>query len=124
LNELKDMLIRVVENLDQVFIIIDALDERRKNGEREQLFSTISEIKSQALPNLHVFTTSRREVDIEEAILPLVTIPAIPMGGSQIELDIKLYISWQLATDSQLKKWPNAIKAEIEESLTSDANGM
>jgi ankyrin repeat domain-containing protein 50 len=124
LSELKETLLKVIESLDQVFIIIDALDECRKDVEREQLLTTILEIKSRSLPSLHILTTSRRELDIEEALLPLITIPAIPVEGSQIDLDIKLYISWRLAIDQQLRKWPKAIKAEIEESLIAGANGM
>ena len=100
------------------------MEECRKNGGREEFLAAISDFKSRSLANLHVLTTSRRELDIEEALLPLITVPAIPVEGSQVDLDIKLHISWQLATDPLLKKWPKAVKAEIEESLTTGANGM
>lgn len=124
LGDLKEMLFKVMEELDNVFTIIDALDECPKNGEREQLLLAISDIKSKSLANLHVLVTSRREPDIEEALLPLLTIPAIPLQGSQVDLDIKLHISWQLATDPKLKKWSNEVKAEIENTLINGANGM
>ena len=124
IDEMRTMLFKVAESLDDVFIILDALDECPKNGEREQLLVALSEIMSQSCGNLHVLVTSRREPDIEQSLLPLLTHPAISVHGSGLDLDIKMYISWQLATDSRLKKWSAEIKSEIENSLTAGANGM
>lgn len=115
---------KVVEELDHVFVVIDALDECPKNEGREQLLVVITDIHSRSLDNLHVMVTSRREPDIEEALLPLLKTPAISLQGSQVDLDIRLHISSQLSTDPKLKKWPDETKAEIESALTSGANGM
>jgi hypothetical protein len=124
LSELKEILFNVIKNLEQVFIVIDALDECPKNGEREDLLGMILDLKSRSLPNLHVFASSRREPDIEEALVPLLTIPAIPVEGSQVNADIRLHIASQLPIYSKLNKWPEEVQADIEESLAAGANGM
>jgi len=123
LVELKDMLSQASCNFDDVFIVLDALDECPKDGDRAPLLLTISEIIA-GVHNLHLFATSRRLVDIEEALTPLLSFSAIPLQGTVLALDIKMYISCQLATDSSLKKWSSDIKSEIENSLTLGANGM
>lgn len=124
LDELKKILVVVLEGLGDVFVILDALDECPKIGERELLLETIAEIVSQACDNLHILVTSRRERDIEDALLPLLTLPPISIQGLGLAEDIKMYISWQLATDSRLKKWSICIKAEMQRRLEAGANGM
>jgi hypothetical protein len=118
------MLFKVIEDVDDVFIVLDALDETPKNGGRKQLLATISDIMVQSCPSLHMMVTSRREFDIEETLLPMLTSPALSVQGSGLDLDMKLYISRQLATDLQLSKWSGDVKAEIESGLLAGANGM
>jgi hypothetical protein len=124
LGDLKNMLFKVIEDMNDVFIVLDALDESPKNGGREQLLATISDIMVHSCPSLHMLVTSRRESDIEEALLPMLTSPALSVQGSGLDLDMKLYISWQLATDPQLRKWSRDVNTEIESCLSTGANGM
>ena len=124
LSDLIEMLIHVIEDFDNVFIVIDALDECPKDGERDQLLAAISDIKAISASNLHILVTSRREPDIEDAVLPLVSVPVIPLQGSYVNMDIQMHIAHQLATDPKLKKWSIEIKEEIESTLTKGANGM
>jgi ankyrin repeat domain-containing protein 50 len=123
-DDLRDMLFYTIEALGHVFIVVDALDECPQNGGRKQLLAVISDMKSRSLDNLHVLVTSRREPDIEEALLSLLTVPAISLQGPQVDLDIKLYISSQISGDPKLKKWPKEVKTKIENTLTGKANGM
>ena len=118
------MLFCIIEALGHVFIVVDALDECPQNGDREQLLAMISDMTSRSLDNLHVLVTSRREPDIEEALLSLLTVPAISLQGPQVDLDIKLHISSQLSADPRLKKWSKETKAKIENALTVKADGM
>jgi len=118
------MLASFVDNFDDVSIVIDALDECPKDGERGELLDAISDIKSRLMDNFHTLVTSRREPDIEAVLLPLVTTPAISLQGSHVDMDIQAHISHQLATDPKLKKWSPEIKLEIEHALTTGANGM
>jgi len=122
--ELKKMLLLMVRDLEDVFIIIDALDECPKDNERRELLKLIRDIKSWSLPNLHLLGTSRQELDIKDELTPLLTSLAIPIQGFEVESDIKLYIASELATDSKLRKWSSDVKVEIENTLAAGANGM
>ena len=124
LGELKELFSLVTQDLEETFIVLDALDECPKTGERELLLEALSDMLGESSGNVHLLLTSRREPDIEEVLLPLLTSPAVSLRGSELDLDIKLFISWQLATDSKLKKWSREIKAEVEAVLTAGANGM
>ena len=118
------MLASFGDDFDNVFIIIDAIDECPKNGERDELLAAISDIQSRSIDTFHILVTSRRESDIEAVLLPMVTTPAISLQGSHVDLDIQSHISHQLATDPKLKKWSPEIKDEIRHTLATGANGM
>jgi hypothetical protein len=124
MQELKMALSWVVGSLEDVFILVDALDECPRNTGREELLDLIRDIKSWSLSNLHLLVTSRREPDIKEAIMPLLTSLEISIQGPGVESDIKLHITSQLATDPKLKKWSSDFKIEIENTLLAGANGM
>lgn len=124
LGELIELLFDTMRNLSHVFIVIDAVDECPRETERDLLLNTLSHLKSKMLENLHVLVTSRRETDIEDILLPLLTVPAIALQRSEVDLDIKLHITNQLATDPKLKKWSREVQAEIEQTLMAGANGM
>ena len=124
---LKNLLVLMQDLLAQqeyqsIFFIIDALDECPKGDDRHELLKTLTDIKKWSLPNLHMFVTSRSESDIEEALTPLLTTPAIPIKGPNVASDIELYIESQLS--ARFKKMPANLKAEIREALIQKADGM
>jgi ankyrin repeat domain-containing protein 50 len=123
-QDLKTILSLVVKDLEDVFIVIDALDEHAKIGERGELLTLVEDIHAWSLSELHLLVTSRPEPDIKALLMPLVESQAISIQGSQVELDINQHIRSQLSTDPKLKKWPNEVKVEIESALTARANGM
>jgi hypothetical protein len=123
ISDLKTALDVLMKTFEDVFIIIDALDECPKNGERVEILPLIPDIGTRS-PNLHLLVTSRPEPDIVDFLTPLLTSPGIPIWGGQVDSDIKLYIANQLTTNPRLKKWPEIIKADIEASLCTGANGM
>ena len=122
---LAETLRNVLQEFTDAYIVVDALDEcPERDEEREELLRIINRIQSWSLRNLHLLATSRQEFDIEEAMTPLLTSPAICIQNAQVDADIKTYVRDQLATDTKLKKWPADLKAEIEETLLTGANGM
>jgi hypothetical protein len=123
-RELNSILSLMTREFEDIFIVIDALDECPKNGDRGDVLKLISEFKSWPSSNLHLLITSRHELDIERELSSLLTQPAIPIQGSQVESDINLYIAHELATDLDLKEWPSDVKSEIEKALTARAKGM
>lgn len=49
---------------------------------------------------------------------------AVPIQSGDVDPDIKHYVRNQLAEDSKLRKWPDTVKATIEETLTAKSQGM
>lgn len=125
--ELKEVLnhLAVVKDLDDIFIIIDALDECLHNevhGLREEALDLIGDFETWSASKIHLLITSRRELDIEQRLTPLLGIPPIPLECSQIDSDIELHISEQLSTDQNLKRWPPQIKLQIEDGTELGKN--
>jgi hypothetical protein len=121
LDAIKSMLL---ENT-QTFIIIDALDECPNIGDdRADLCSILQQLHSWAHPRLHLLVTSRKEVDLCEALESLVTFPPISIQGSVVKSDIRRFVRSQLESDSKLKKWSDEIKEEVEKALIEGAGGI
>jgi hypothetical protein len=60
----------LMKTFEDVFIVIDDLDECPRNGERVEILPLISEMRSRS-PNLHLLVTSRPEPDIVDFLTPL-----------------------------------------------------
>ncbi|KAI9893734.1 MAG: hypothetical protein M1814_005950 [Vezdaea aestivalis] len=105
---------------EQCFLIIDALDECI---EKESVFGFLKQASQWNLPSLHLMVFSRREKDIEDALVPLVTQKTY-LSNAEVDDDIRLYVRQRLQTDPKLNKWPAHIKLEIETTLGDKASGM
>lgn len=129
MRDLKSLLaaFALTEDLDDIFIIADALDECPKNEEgrlRQEFLELITEVNAWSRSKIHLLVTSRPEPDVKEVLTPLVTTRAISIQGSQVKSDIQLYIRSQLLTDPKLKLWPSEVKKEMEKTLVAGADGM
>jgi len=107
------------------YIIIDALDEcPNAEEERAELCNTLKELNSWGNEKLHVLVTSRKEADLTEALLPIVTQEPIGIQGSAVDTDIRQFVRTRLQTNSKLSKWPTEIQVEIERTLVKKSGGM
>jgi hypothetical protein len=122
-DELKALLFEALAEFEQLYIVIDALDEC-SSPDRESLLIALSDMKNAGLNNLHLLVTSRQEQDIDEGIRPLLSGSAIRLQGAELDRDIQKHVQWQLTVDPRLNKWSSVIKLEIEQSLAKGANGM
>lgn len=114
-----------LEGFEDVFIIIDAVDECSKdNNEREDLLKILKYIHGWSNSSLHLLTTSRRETDIESALAPLLCLPAISIGSAQVDADINVYVKSELEMLSKEKRWPRDLEIEVEETLVRGSTGM
>jgi hypothetical protein len=115
----------VLDRTAQMFLIIDALDEcPRRSGEREELMEVLKSIKGFNLSNLHFLATSRREVDINQALSPIVTDTPFGIQNSEVDQDIQIHVRSEVKNNPQLSKWPNSIRQEIERELVQGCHGM
>ena len=111
---------KTISPLSECYVVLDALDEARP---REDMLDLIRQMLSWKLPRLHVLVTSRREMDIDSTLSPLIT-SRLEMQKSLVDIDISIYINKRLECDSRLQKWSPDIKAEIKDTLTKGADGM
>jgi len=108
-----------VLELDQVYLVIDALDECQ---ECEEVMSLIEIIHGWEFDRLHILVASRQLPEIEEVVADCAT-SSICLQNS-INQDIHILIQERLSTDRKFQKWPYQVRCEIDEALTSRASGM
>ena len=111
-------------DLDETYIIIDALDEC---VEIQEVITDLEELTAHKDANLHILTTSRREKDIEGSLDLLdLEVEKVFVQGTRVNSDIRVYIQNRLTVDRALRRWQKRpdIQQEIEDSLMGKANGM
>jgi ankyrin repeat protein len=123
---LKDML--TLPGQGEIYIVVDALDECPNFSgyptPREQVLMIIQELVDLRLPNLHFCIMSRPEVDIREALEPLVvhTLSLHEQAGQN--LDIYDYIRSVVYSDTKMRRWREEDKELVIKTLTEKAGGM
>jgi hypothetical protein len=121
-RELLVTLQQMIEEFDEVFIILDALDECNN---RQELLADIREMVGWKIEKLHILVTSREEKDIEEWLEPLIDYK-ICIQSVLVTDDIRAYVRERIHTDQRLKRWRKKpeVQQEIETTLMSKADGM
>ncbi|TVY45290.1 putative ankyrin repeat protein [Lachnellula subtilissima] len=121
------MLRDVIAGFDNIYIVLDALDECPKIEERSRLLELLHDICDWDLSSLHVLVTSRRESDIAESFTnftgELDNFTSIIAAGPQVEEDITKYLQQQLHS-SLFRKWKKSLRRDVEIALASKADGM
>ncbi|KAL8650860.1 MAG: hypothetical protein Q9226_004967 [Calogaya cf. arnoldii] len=120
-NNLREMLCQLFGCFSQVYIVLDALDECT---ERHDLVPVLEEFAGWHKPELHLLTTSRKEVDLEQCMGNLTNeADRIGIQGMAVAADISSYVLGRLRTDRRLKRWHKAeLEKEIVETLTLKAH--
>src|ERR1700728_370925 len=113
-------LLLILEAFDNVFIILDALDECAK---RNDVLKWIKEMTSWRKGKLHLLATSRPEEDIANR-LRLLNPVNVYIEQDLITCDVKRYIDCILDDDVAFDRWNDQIKANIRRKLQESAGGM
>jgi hypothetical protein len=119
---LLDYLRRLIERFGHVYLLVDALDESPRNKLREKVLDTLQVVRSWSLGSLHLFVTSRDELDIRESIDPSFD-EEVAMRNGGIDDDIVSYISSQLTENRRLRNWL-PYREKIQETLAKGAQGV
>lgn len=119
---LLDSLQSVVSQFQEIFILLDALDESPKDHEREDVLRIVGEIRKWSLPGLHLLVTSRNHLDIHKSLDPSPE-EALSMKNPEINQDIANFVSDQLKNDPRLQRWKTQHDG-IQEQLTQHAQGV
>ncbi|KFY14389.1 hypothetical protein V492_02658 [Pseudogymnoascus sp. VKM F-4246] len=122
---LKALLKNLFVNFDDVYLVIDALDEYPHR--RDRIVSLINEIRAISAPSLHFLVTSRREGDIcssfEQSARDLGPITEISVQGEHVKYDIEKYMDIRLASKA-FRNWTIEEKPAVKVQLAASADGM
>ncbi|QIW96305.1 hypothetical protein AMS68_001823 [Peltaster fructicola] len=122
-KELEKILLQITESYNEVFVVLDALDESPElNNTRQDLLERLSSLMS-GLSNLRLFATSRYLPDVCEAMEDLAS-QQISINASDINKDIQAHVVAQLATKPRLRKFTSVVKKMIERNVSEHADGM
>jgi hypothetical protein len=130
----KDNFFRLTKYFDQIFVIIDALDEVNQDEQdgilnREQIMNFLFDLTSGRigdLPFVKVFVTSRRETDIANAFA-LHQTSTILIDAKNVTEDINTYVNdrvQDLVKMKKLKLEKHTLKEKIVQMLVANAEGM
>jgi NACHT domain len=125
---LKEML--TLPDKRPIYLIIDALDECSNTSgipsDRNRVLQFVEDLVDLHLPNLHIFVTSRPEVEIREVLSPLTSrqVSLHDQGGQK--KDIEDYVRSVVYSDSEpiMRRWRKEDKELVIETLSERADGM
>jgi hypothetical protein len=111
-----------------LYLIVDALDECPNFSgcptPREQVLVTLQHLINLQLPHVRFCITSRPEIDIRDVLQPLAdnNVPLHEQAGQN--QDIVDYIYDFVRSDPKIRRWREADRQLVIETLTRRAGGM
>ncbi|KAF7889319.1 uncharacterized protein EAF01_010812 [Botrytis porri] len=118
----------VVVGLQDVYLVVDALDEYPKT-ERDLLLETLKDIHQWKIDSIHIFVTSRVEDDIRYHLANLSerdvsdSYQSIRVQDPNISEDIKKFLNNKIC-DFRQKMWSSELREEVVDSIVRQADGM
>jgi hypothetical protein len=123
---LEDML--KLEGQPPIYIIIDGLDECPNDfgvvSPRERVLEQVEKLVALHLSNVWICVTSRPEVDIQEALMPLASHTVSLNDEQGQKKDIIDYVKWIVYSDRKMRRWREDDKEVVVETLSRKADGM
>ena len=113
---------QLMQKFSHVYVLLDALDESPRYGQRDGVLMAIQTMRKWLLPGLHLLVTSRDEPDIRQSLNPTEDNEVI-LKNAKIDQDIGNFISGQLNSDSNLQTW-RGHHDRIQEELAKRAKGV
>jgi hypothetical protein len=120
LVELLSALEAVLEVFDQVYIVIDAIDESKSRGDLLRVLRDLA--IDPRFQNVRLFATSREYIEIENSMYPISV--SMAMSDEFVDVDIKIYARSQMDSNPKFKHWPPALRDEVVDTLARKAHGM
>ena len=111
-----------------IYLIVDALDECPNISgvvsPRERVLDLFEDLVELKLENLRICVTSRPEVDILDALLPLISHSVSLHDEDGQRQDINNYIASIVQSDRKMRKWRAEDKELVIDTLSQRADGM
>jgi hypothetical protein len=124
LDTLLEVMLYMMQEFPQSYIVLDALDECT---DRAELITILERMAGWKLDESHLLATSRKERDIEISLESIVnTQNTICLQSKLVDRDIFTYVRQRLSDDKSLSKWQKDpdVRYEIETALMKGAHGM
>ena len=122
-GDLKKILLSSIASYDEVYLLIDALDECPEDGDvRQNMLEYLAEL-SWGAPNIRILATSREVSDVR-ASMKLLGAKPMSIAARAVDADIRRYVSAQLLRDRKLSRLDPDTRTLIEETLSQRADGM
>ena len=122
-DELEGILISCAQSYDELFLLLDALDECLETNEARQHVLDGLERLAQGAPNSRFFVTSREVGSVGESMQALGA-NVLSVASRSVNADIRKYVSTQLARDRKLSKMDVSTKTLVEDTISRRADGM
>ena len=121
LEKLQGLLDKMVTEHDDIFIILDALDECKN---RPDLLMWLRDFFQKHESKIHIIVTSREEAIIDKYLGTNKAVDKISIQTQDINLDIQLFVRDQLEQHPELHGLRSDHKDEVSEKLAKKAGGM
>ncbi|KAE9371111.1 hypothetical protein N431DRAFT_376507 [Stipitochalara longipes BDJ] len=119
-RELFEILQTILDSFDLVYVLVDALDESQS---RENLLHVLNILATDPrFSKIQLLATSRmyRDIELEMSLFS----QSLSMSNSFVEADIKIYVAAKIKDELKFKDWPDKLRTEVEETLSTGAKGM
>lgn len=116
---LEETLQQVLEAFDNVYVMIDSLDE---SGDRTKLVEWIETVARWTSARWHLLTTSRLEPDITSHLECIPNTRIVHLRGKVLNNDISNFVDKQFSPITS--RWSEPIRALIKTTLVEGADGM
>jgi hypothetical protein len=117
-------LIAMLSHIEEVEIVIDALDEC---SGRKDLLRWVETLTQASHATTRLLMTSRREEDIESELSGWMRQEdIIPILSESVDQDIRAYVHERIRSDHAFRRWHSnqAVQEEIETELMEKSGGM
>ena len=112
-----------VQSYNELFLLLDALDECPEGSEVRQNVLEGLERVTQKARNIRIFVTSREVTNIGDSMQTLGA-SFTSMPARSVDADIQRYASHQLSRDRKLSKLDATTKSLIRDTISHRADGM
>lgn len=119
-SELVSILRGITEELDEVFLVLDGLDEC---VDQEDLLGMVDEVLRWNVEGLHIFLTGRFDQNLGTTVEAM-NVPTVQVNEQAVKRDIELFVEEQLTTHPRLRKWSPKLRDQIRGSLITGSQGM
>ena len=120
LDDLHNVLQKILDGFNSVYIILDALDEC---SEKDKVLDWVQAVILHKNGNLklHLITTSKPKKEINDKFNSYLCVDMVKASGNHT---IVAYVDYQFQNDSDWQKWNQEIQDEIKSRMIKQADGM